>query len=135
MRNGRLENGPGTSMPPTRAAADTAVSSPVPAPDVAVLPKVAEAFARDGARNGRDEALGGLLSSINGMSDAAERRRASAALLSLAERIEHGNGGYPNLIRAASEFANGHGGTERDRAVHASKTVVRPLREKLREGF
>ncbi len=92
------------------------------------------AFGMDEVRNGRDEALRGLLSSVNGMSEPAERRRASAALLSLAERIERGNRDYPNLLRAAAGLANGHGGTERERTVCASRTVVRPLREKLREG-
>lgn len=98
------------------------------------MPRLAESFGRDDARNGRDEALRGLLSSVNGMSEPAERRRASAALLSLAERIEHGNGDYPNLLRAAAGLANGHGGTERERAVYVSSTVVRLLREKLRGG-
>ena len=136
MKNVRLEKAPGVASPGpmSRPAAETAVSPPVPATEPSVVSKLAEAFGRDRARGARDEALRGLLSSVNGMQDPAERKRASAALLSLAQRIEHGNGDYPNLTRAASELANGHDGTERERAVHVSKTLVRPLREDLREG-
>lgn len=135
MKNVRLEAQPGVAAPgaASRTAADTAVSPAVPAAKISLVPRLAEAFGRDRSLNGRDEALRGLLSSVNGMHDPAERKRASAALLSLAERIEHGNGDYPNLVRAAAELANGHGGTERERAVHVSRTIVRPLRERLRE--
>ncbi len=136
MKNVRLEKQPGVASagPASRSAAEGAASPSVPVPEPSVVPRLAEAFGMDEARNGRDEALRGLLSSVNGMSEPAERRRASAALLSLAERIERGNGDYPNLLRAAAGLANGHGGTERERAVCASRTVVRTLREKLREG-
>ncbi|QIN79698.1 DHA2 family efflux MFS transporter permease subunit [Rubrobacter marinus] len=137
MRNVRLEDAPGVASPTAaRPAAETAASPPLHAPEPSVVPRLAEAFGRDRALSARDEALRGLLSSVNGMHEPAERRRASAALLSLAERIERGNGDYPNLVRAASELANGHGGTERERAVHASRRIVRPLRERLlREGL
>jgi hypothetical protein len=67
------------------------------------------------------------------MSEPAERRRASDALLGLAERIERGSGDYPNLLRAA-DLANGHDGTERERAAYVSRTVIRPLGKKLRSG-
>src|ERR671916_2063040 len=49
------------------------------------------------------------------------------ALLGLAERIESRDGGYPNLVSAAAALANGRDGDERERAVHASRTVIRPL--------
>ena len=135
MRNVRLVPQPDTNAPQTtKPAADTAVSPPASTPDATVVSRLAAAFGTDTPRNGRDEALRGLLSSVDGMSDPAERKRASAALLSLAGRIEHGNGDYPNLVRAAAELANGHGGAEPERASHVSRTIVRPLREKLREG-
>ncbi len=72
------------------------------------------------------------LASANGPTGSAERKRAAAGLLSLANRIESGNGDYPNLIRAAAGLTDGRGGDERERAVYASKIVIRPLREKLR---
>lgn len=48
-------------------------------------------------------------------------------MLGIADRIEGGNGGYPTLLSTAADLANGHDGSERERAVFASKTVVRPL--------
>lgn len=56
-----------------------------------------------------------------------ELKEEAAALLGIADRIEFGNGDYPALIRAASKLANGHEGSERERAIHASQTVIRPL--------
>ena len=63
---------------------------------------------------------------IDGRGD-DELEEEAAALLSIAERIETGNGGYPALIRAAAKLANGHEGSERERAIHVSRTVIRPL--------
>lgn len=40
--------------------------------------------------------------------------------------IESGNGDYPALVRAAN-LSVGHDGGERERASHASKTVIRLL--------
>jgi MFS family permease len=142
MKNVRLQE-PRSAAPPadrfvpadggdaTGGAAITA-AGPRNVRDTALVPRLAEAFRNDRARNPRDAALAGLLASLNGMSSPAERKRAAAALLSLANRIESGNGDYPNLTRAAAGLANGRGGDERERAVHASKTVIRPLRQKLR---
>jgi hypothetical protein len=48
-------------------------------------------------------------------------------LLGIADRIEGGNGFYPALLSTAAEMANGHDGSERERVVHVSKTVIRPL--------
>ena len=77
-----------------------------------------------------DDQLAVLLmhDSVDNVVDLGEE---SAALLSVAERIEHGNGDYPGLIRAAAKLANGHEGSERERAVHVSKTIIRPLAESL----
>ncbi len=44
--------------------------------------------------------------------------------LAVADRIESGKGGYPSLVRAAAGLSDGD---ERERAAHASKTVIRPL--------
>ncbi len=85
-------------------------------------------------KNTRDEALVALLASLNGMTTTSERKRGATALLGLANRIESGSGDYPNLTQAAAELANEHGGDEHERAVHASKTILRPLRRKLQEG-
>ncbi len=47
--------------------------------------------------------------------------------LTVADRVELGNGDYSSLVRAAAGLSHGHGGDERERAAHASKTVIRPL--------
>ena len=49
------------------------------------------------------------------------------ALLGIADRIEGGIGDYPTLLSTTAGLANGHDGSERERAVYASKTVIRPL--------
>ncbi len=122
MKNIRLE------APPAAAPADL----PAPDHDVAPVRQARRSLPSDRARSARDEALAGLLASANGVTGPAERKRAAAGLLSLANRIEYGDGDYPNLVRAAASLANGHDGDERERAVCASKTIIRPLREKLR---
>ena len=91
-----------------------------PAPDASPVPRLAEALRQDAAGNPEDERLATQLAP-NANGGRAE------ALLGLARRIESGNGNYPNLIRAAAALANGRDGDERERAIHASKTVVRPL--------
>src|SRR5215208_543539 len=97
--------------------------------DAAVISNLADALRRDAAGNTADEAIATLLVSVNGTASLPRREGAAAALLSLAERIESGDESYPNLIRAAAGLANGRGGDERERAVHASRTIIRPLAE------
>ena len=54
-------------------------------------------------------------------------------LLALGVRVrsrrEGDNGDYPALLSVAAGLANGHEGCERECAVHASKTIIRPLAE------
>ena len=83
---------------------------------------MAEALHRDAAGDPEDERVAALLTPAEG---AGNGRRAEA-LLGIAERIESGGGGYPNLVSAVAALTNGRDGDERERAVHASKTVIRP---------
>lgn len=76
-----------------------------------------QALVSDGARQALERAASGFPDGEPVVGQAmgtgpAERKRAAAGLLSPANRIEHGE--------------------ERKRAVYASKTAIRPLREKLR---
>ncbi|HKH10005.1 MAG TPA: MDR family MFS transporter [Rubrobacter sp.] len=93
------------------------------AADTSPIPGLAEALHRDAAGDPEDERLAALLAP-NGSDGNGGR---AEALLGLAERIESRDGGYPNLVSAAAALANGRDGDERERAVHASKTVIRPL--------
>lgn len=131
MTNVRLER-PGAETAEAQERAD-APDGPR-APDAAIIPDLASALGRDASRDPRDDALKEIVATVNGTDTPAERNRASAGLFGIARRIESGKGNYPNLIQAAAKLANGHAGTERDRAVHASKTVVRPLAESLRRS-
>lgn len=113
MKNVRLEAPAG--------AEGVAEASPVPA--------LAEALRKDAAGDPEDERLAAQL-----LPDDASRVTdggRAGALIGLAERIEAGNGGYPNLVRAAAALADGR--DERERAIHASKTVVRPLADREAE--
>jgi len=123
MKNIRLEEKPSIE------AAELSDS----AYDTTLIPTLANALKRDPVRNSSDEALVALLASVNGMTTPSERRRAATALLSLANRIESGSGDYPNLTHAAAELANEHDGDEHERAVYASKSILRPLHRKLHE--
>jgi hypothetical protein len=97
--------------------------------DAAVISNLADALRRDAAGSTTDEAIAELLVSVDGATSLPRREGAAAALLSLADRIESGNEGYPTLIQTAAGLANGRGGDERERAVHASRTIIRPLAE------
>jgi EmrB/QacA subfamily drug resistance transporter len=99
--------------------------------DASLIPRLARAFREDPAQGRSDEILMDLLLSVNGMETPEERNRAASALLGVANRLEHGSEDYPNLVWAAAGLANG-GGDERERALHASRTVILPLREQLR---
>ena len=52
----------------------------------------------------------------------------------VADRIESGNGDCPALIRATAGLSGGPGDDERERAAHASKTVIRPLAARGADG-
>ncbi|MBA3426776.1 MAG: MFS transporter, partial [Rubrobacter sp.] len=95
--------------------------------DAAPVAGLTEALRKDAAGSSGDAALAESLASVKDADTPSQRRGAGIAIQSLADRIESGNGGYPNLMRAASELADGHEGDERERAVHASKTIIRPL--------
>ena len=119
MKNVRLEE-PSAEAPNPDASAQNA----------APVAGLTEALRKDAAGSPGDAALAESLASLASVDDAdtpSQRRGAGIAILGLADRIESGNGGYPNLMRAASELADGHEGDERERAVHASKTIIRPL--------
>jgi EmrB/QacA subfamily drug resistance transporter len=108
------------------------ISSPEqndPADGAALAVSLADALRKDPARSLRDEALVGFLLSIGGTDTSSDRKRAAIGLLGLANRIEYANGDYPNLVQAAAKLANGSDGDEHERAVHASKTIIRPLAE------
>ena len=87
------------------------------------IPGLAEALHRDAAGDPEDERLAALLAPNGGDGNGGR----AEALLGLAERIESRDGSYPNLVSAAAALANGRDGDERERAVHASRTVIRPL--------
>jgi EmrB/QacA subfamily drug resistance transporter len=95
-----------------------------PAADPALTAALATALEAD-ATGDEDRTLARFLRSVE-TSDPPNPEEA-AALRSVADRIETGNGDYPALIRAAAELSGGQEGSERERAEHASKTVIRPL--------
>src|SRR5215207_2720549 len=104
-----------------------------PATDAAFVPNLAGALRRD-AKGSGDEAFATLLDSIGTGIDPAGRRGAAIVLSGLADRIESGNGRYPNLTRAAAGLANGSDRDEHDRAVYVSKNIIRPLAESFRRA-
>ncbi len=95
-------------------------------PEPALAAMLATALESD-ARDDDDQRLAEFLRSVD-LSPAEQRKpEESTALLGVADRIERGNGDYPALNHAAAGLANGHEGSERERAVHVSKTIIRPL--------
>ena len=54
--------------------------------------------------------------------------------LAVADRVESSNGSHPSLVRAAAGRSGGYDGDERERAAHASKTVIRPLAARGADG-
>jgi len=95
----------------------------------ALAARLAEALQRDGTRDFRDEAIVELLDSIGDGGEPFDRLKLAAILIGLARRVETAGRSYPNLIQAAAELAEGYGGNEQERAVRASKHVIRPLAE------
>src|SRR5215207_433483 len=100
-----------------------------PERDVTLIPPLADALRRDAARDSGDEGLAAVLATVKDAATPSEREGAASALQDLADRIESGNGDYPQLTRAAADLANGHSDDERERALYVSRTIVRPLAE------
>jgi len=97
-------------------------------PEPALAATLATALESD-ARDDEDLRLAKFLRFVD-LSPAEQRKpEESTALLGGADRIETGNGDYPALNHAAAGLANGHEGDERERAIHASETIVRPFAE------
>jgi len=117
MKNIRLEEKPST------------VEQGEPVHDAALIPTLADALRRDAVRGSREEALAAQLASVRDPTTPSERKGAAVALQDLADRIESGNGDYARLTRAAADLADGHGDDERERALHVSRAIIRPLAE------
>ena len=107
-------------------AAATAPDGAAPADDPALTATLAAALEAD-ATGDEDRTLARSLRSAETSSSTGPNREEAAALRGVADRIESGNGDYPALVRAAAGLSDGHDGDERERADHASKTVIRPL--------
>ena len=111
MKNIRLE-GPAVKTPEEGTS------------DSALAATLAGALEKD-ARSDEDRDLARFLRSADLSADRTPEE--ATALRGIADRIEGGNGDYPALLSAAAGLSNGHEGSERERAVHASKTAIRPL--------
>ena len=119
MKNIRLEENP-SAVP---------VEGGEPVHDAALIPTLADALRRDATRGSRDEALAAQLASVRDATTPSERKGAAVALQDLADRIESGNGDYPQLTRAAADLVDRRGDDERERALHVSRAIIRPLAE------
>jgi len=116
MKNLKLED-PAAVAAPEEAA---------PTVDPAFTAALAAALEAD-ATGYEDRALARFLRSVETSLSARPNPEEAAALRGVADRIEFGNGDYPALVRAAADLSDGQAGDERERASHASKTVIRPL--------
>ena len=116
MKNLKLED-PAAVAAPEEAA---------PTFDSAFTAALAAALEAD-ATGDEDRALARFLRSVETSLSARPNPEVAAALRGVADRIESGNGDYPALVRVAADLSDGHAGDERERASHASKTVIRPL--------
>ncbi len=101
----------------------------------AVAARLASAVQKDGTGDFRDEALIELLGSVRVAGDSSDRLKLATILIGLARRIEYSGVDYPNLVRSASELAEGRGGSEHERALNVSKTVIRPLADEYARGW
>jgi MFS family permease len=101
-------------------------SSEEGAPDSVLAATLAGALETD-ARSDEDRDLARFLRSADLSSPVGPNFEEATALRGIAERIEEGNGDYPALLSAAAGLAAGEGGSEHERAIHASRTVIRPL--------
>jgi MFS family permease len=119
MKNIRLEEEP-SAVP---------VEQGEPVHDAALIPTLADALRRDAVRGSRDEALAAQLASVRDAITPSERKGAAVALQDLADRIESGDGDYPQLTRAAADLVDRHGDDEHERALHVSRAIIRRLAE------
>ena len=113
MKNIKLED-------PAAVAAEEAATAADP-----VLTATLAAALESDATGDEDRTLARFLRSFETSEPPSPEE--AAALRSVADRIETGNGDYPALVRAAAEISDSHEGGERERATHASRTVIRPL--------
>ena len=120
MKNVRLEAPATESYEPEDAGGATALVS-----------TLASALRKDATRGAGDEDLADVLASAQDSPTPAGRRETAIAVSGLAGRIESSNGRYPNLIRSAAGLDNGSAGDERERALYASKNIIRPLAGEL----
>lgn len=99
----------------------------------ALVSILAGALRKDATRGPgtRISPLADVLASAQDSPPPAGRRGTAIAVSGLAGRIESGNGRYPNLIRSAAGLDNGSAGDERERALYASKNIIRPLAGEL----
>jgi EmrB/QacA subfamily drug resistance transporter len=102
--------------------------------DGAALPAAVAAGTDGDATGDEDRDLARFLRSRELSPSASLKPGEADALLGIADRIEFGNGDYPALMRAAADLANGKSGNEHERAVHVSKTVIRPLAAREANG-
>lgn len=86
-----------------------------------------QAVRLDGTGGFRDDVLQDLLAAVRAPGRPYARLKTAAILVSLARRIELSAEDYPNLIRAAAEIAPDYEGGEKERALHVSRTIIRPL--------
>ncbi len=113
MKNIRLEEQKPAVQTPERGA-----------PDSPLAATLAGALEMD-ARSVEDRDLARFLRSADLSPSADPSSDKADALLGIAERIEGANGDYPALVSVAAGLADGRAGSER--AVQASRTVIRPL--------
>ena len=99
------------------------------APDSALAATLAGALETD-ARSDEDRDLARFLRSADLSASADPNPEEAAALRGIADRIEDGNGDYPALLSAAAGLADDNDGNERDKAIYASRTVIRPLADR-----
>jgi len=114
MKNIRLEEEKPAAQAPDEGAPDPALAGTL----------------ETDARSDEDRDLARFLISADLSPSADPNPEEAAALRGIADRIEGGNGDYPALLSAAARLADGEDGDEHERAIHASRTVIRPLADK-----
>ncbi len=97
------------------------------AEEARLVTALVEAVRLDGTGGFRDYVLQDLLADVRVPGRPYARLKAAAILFSLARRIELSAEDYPYLIQAASELADDYEDSEKERALHVSRTVIRPL--------
>ena len=99
-----------------------------------IAARLADAVRRDDTGDFRDEALIDLLDSVRVAGGSFDRLKLATILVGLARRIESSGAAYPHLIRSAAELAEGRGGSEHERALNVSETIIRPLADEYARG-